>query len=455
MMRIALIVATAIALTQQPISRAIEIWSVDPIAVDIEWITIDAEGKPTVTARRQTAVGPPAPLEFQHAHDRYVRFSYKGASPRTYSTAELLSSKKLHVPDVLPGGELLLFSPDMAVRPIALEVTGPRVHTVSIDRTRHASLAGLPAGEYKVEPVYEGGLKGQPKIAKVAVAQSTLLFMPPEDVGAVRITAVNDVCGAATEAGINAFLIPQVAPEIKSPPNRARVFTAKPPRCDMIVAGLRPGDYEAFFRREGAGAGTRNFSVTAQTLARADITGPPVLVDGRVTFNGKPVPGAVVDFLPTLSATELTPVRGETKTDADGYYTIGLDAPGTYRAALRASRMGMLSSKTVEFAEGRQRHDITMVGGTIRVKVTGWDGRSQIGVATERVVRDGAKSTRSVGYSAMSKSEIVLEGLAFGEYTVGLAIGSRQGPDAAKGGQTVILTAARPEVTLTFDVSKK
>ena len=72
------------------VAGSIEIWSEHPIAIEIAWLTIDRDGRETVTARRRTAVGPPVPLEFVHAGDRYVRFSYQGASPRTYSTSDLL-----------------------------------------------------------------------------------------------------------------------------------------------------------------------------------------------------------------------------------------------------------------------------------------------------------------------------------------------------------------------------
>src|SRR5687767_9829912 len=99
-----LLLAAFLAGTGQSLQRSIEIWSEHPIAVEIEWLTIDEAGKRTVTASRKTAVGPPVPLEFTHGSDRYVRLSYQGASPRTFATADLISAKKLHVPDVLPGG---------------------------------------------------------------------------------------------------------------------------------------------------------------------------------------------------------------------------------------------------------------------------------------------------------------------------------------------------------------
>src|SRR5688500_9439023 len=176
----------AASIAQAP-QRSIEIWSEHPIAIEIEWLTIDEAGKQIVTARRKTAVGPPVPLEFTHGSDRYVRFSYEGASPRTYSTAELMTAKKLRVPDVLPGGELLLLVPRMVVRPVQLLIEGPRVVTVPLERAVHASLGGMPAGEYRIVPVYDGDIKGAPRAATVRTAQSTLLLMPAEDVGAARI----------------------------------------------------------------------------------------------------------------------------------------------------------------------------------------------------------------------------------------------------------------------------
>ncbi|HEX6324245.1 MAG TPA: hypothetical protein VFZ36_11010, partial [Vicinamibacterales bacterium] len=67
-MILALLLSSVVnAAAPQELARSIEIWSEHPIAVEIAWLTIDEDGRQTVTARRRTAVGPPVPLEFVHA----------------------------------------------------------------------------------------------------------------------------------------------------------------------------------------------------------------------------------------------------------------------------------------------------------------------------------------------------------------------------------------------------
>jgi hypothetical protein len=449
-MRLALLVVAAIVTAPQSVTRTIEIWSVDPIAVDIEWITVYETGKAAVTLRRQTAVGPPAPLEFVHGDDRYVRFSYKGASPRTYSTSELIAAKKLHVPDVLPGGELFLVSPAMTVRPIAVEVTGPRVHVLPIERVGHVSLAGIPAGDYRIEPVYEGGLKGEAQTVSITATETTILFMPPENVGQVRITAPAEVCDTATEAGINAWQISRIGLEIKSPPQRGRVLSWAQPRCEVTVAGLHPGEFEAYFRRGTSNAGAHNFSIAAQTVTTAAVHTSLVRVEGRVTFNGRPVEGASVRFaMQTRGLTHGPPANAEARTDASGYYLITLDTPGTYTATTTRARGGMRQTTAVLVA-GRNLHDIATTGGTMRFLFTGWDGKTPVIVWVR-----GEKTERMTTFRPNENVPRVLEELAFGEYRVFAGSGEPPTRGELPNAQTVILTGARPDVTLTFDVRKK
>ncbi|HUF25182.1 MAG TPA: hypothetical protein VMN81_13705 [Vicinamibacterales bacterium] len=452
-----LLLSVVNAAAPQELARAIEIWSEHPIAVEIAWLTIDDEGRETVTAKRRTAIGPPVPLEFVHAAGRYVRFSYEGASPRTYSTGELLTARRLHVPDVLPGGELLLHVPHMTVRPVQLLVNGPRVHAVAFDSALHASLAGVPPGEYRVTPVYEGGLKSDVRTISVRAAETTLAHFPPENVGAARITAAPEVCDSATEVTMDAFVMPKPDPQFTVSPGRSRILTTREPRCDMTVGGLPPGQLEVFYRREGSDAGSSRFEASAQTLTAVTIAGPPVTVEGRVTLNGKPLAATIVSFAarPVQGQTASPRIQANAKTDTQGYYRLALDAPGAYNAMILRARTAPGQTKQVTLVEGRNFQDIALTGGTIRVELTGWPE----GAVVQVRLQGTSEGSRSVMVTTLNvKEPQPFEGLSFGEYKLSLVMPGRGAMDRASimtvppDAKTVILSPASPEATVTFDI---
>lgn len=456
-------------LVPRQVTRAIEIWSADPIAVEIQWITIDEAGVETITARRRTAVGPPVPLEFTHAAGRYVRFLYQGAAPRTFSTTELIAAKKLHVPDVLPGGELLLIVPEMAVRPVELRVEGPRVRTIRLDGV-HASLSGVPPGDYRVLSVYDGGIKGAAQTATVRAEATTIALFPAEDVGAVRIVAPDDVCATATEMGINRLVTTAVGPNLRSAPNRTRIIDTREPRCDMTFGGLKPGEFEAFYRREMAQTGVGRFEILAQRISPVDVTAAPVIVEGRVTVNGRPLTGTDVTFFlrPAPGSGGQVLSQGAGKTDGSGAYRILLEEPGRYSVRMSRVHMGAPAANDAVLVEGRNMHDIALVGGTIKVDLRGWDRRGALQIRIQGPNGSmmmmsgfgggGQRPAWAAGSSARSETP-TWEALPWGEYKVSVTAGSRPvapgapftGPDA----KTAVLSPASPEVTLTFDVSKR
>jgi hypothetical protein len=346
----------------------------------------------------------------------------------------------MHVPDVLPGGELLVVSHQLPVRAVRVMIEGPRVHTVPIT-SRHVTFAGVPAGNYTITPLYEGGLKGEAKTATVRIAETSLVFLPAEDVGAVRITAVSDVCGNATEMDIDALAAPRV---------RSRVITSDQPKCDVTIGGLKPGRYQARFRRQLSGLGSREFATTAQQVAHVDIAGPPVIVEGRVTLNGKPLDDVPVSFQWRGDRTVSAPLASEVKTTAGGYYSVPLEVPGRY--AVTSRPMNPLDAvKEVEFSEGRHIHDIAIVGAKLTIRLLNRDPKA--GVAID--LRGAAGTSRAVVYGAGARSEIVLDVLPWGSYKVSVRAGSGLIREVLSNAQSVTLTASNPEATLTFDLSNR
>lgn len=439
--------------------RAIEIWSVDPIAIDIEWLTIDDEGDARVTARRATVIGPPVPLEFTPGADRYVRFSYQGASPRTYSAAELIAAKKLHVPDVLPGGELLILVPQAPVRPVRLRLEGPQAPVIDLTPAGHLSLPGLPEGDYKIVLLYDGGVPGAVETAKVRAAHTAIAPLPVEDVGGVHVVAAHEACSFATEVNIHQLVVAKVAPEIKAPPNRVRWAVSKEPQCDMRFGGLKPGEFEVSYRTGRSPSGTAYFSVAAQAWTRTDVAPSGVRLEGRVTINGAGAAGTRIALSPRRTSAPVPPTVVETTTDPAGNYSISLDAPGTYRLSAMRPMTMFSYMREMEIVEGRNFHDVAITGGRILLDIKGWEPKTRIAVNIEGTRAGGGRTISALEWQ---KNQPVFDGLPFGEYVVSVLTDEQLLPSGAafsrewrRNAQRVILTAASPAATLTFDVTKR
>ena len=438
---LSLCLAVAAVVVQQGAARTIEIWSDAPVAVSIQHLTIDSHGNAHVTHERRVSVGDPLTLTYESGEGRYVRFSYEGISPRTYSAAELGALKRLRLPDALPGGELLLLVPPAIVRPIALEVDGPRVHTVRPGDARHVSLAGLPEGRYRVVPVYEGGLKGRARTVPVRTAASTISLLPVEAVGAADIVAEAAACASATVVLVDLLVPPDVGASTETPPNRAPVLRSNEPRCRMTFAGLPPGRFEVSYRASQAGTGKARFEVAAQSIAHVAVGGPAITAAGRVTLNDDPIADASLVFLFLGSAELPSGARSETRTDGAGFYSIPLDAPGRYSVSLPPGESGFFSARArATFVEGVNTFDIALTGGTITVELDGWDQRTPIDVRL--------MSPRHQMHWRWHGRASVFGALPFGEYEVTIV-----GPDrAVLGLQTVSLTGVRPRQTVRFDL---
>lgn len=459
-MRRLLWVALAAMFVQQDGPRAIEIWSADPIAIDIDWITLDDAGMQTITATRKTVAGPPAPLTFVHGPNRFVRFAYEGASPRTFSTAELLAAKKLHVPDVLPGGELLLLIPQTPVRPVTLTVQGPRSLTVPVRAATHASLPGLPAGDYRIIPHYEGDISGGTQRVSVTAAATSVMPMPIENVGAVRVSAPDYVCGASTEMGIDSLVYADVGVTFRTPPNRRSITRSKEPLCVMTFGGLKAGTFEAFYRSGRMPLGSVEFAITPQTVTPVEIVPRSVLVEGRVTVNGRPMKNTNIAF--ALSGKDRTgaAVQTQATTDDAGNYRAMLERPGEYSIHPIAPRIHSRTIRTATLVEGRNIHDIALTGGTIKVEVIGWRPGTPVQIRMDSRTPDGKSTGMSISmFMSPPKEPIVFDAMAFGEYRIAVVAGRPPNPRATSrdmaNAKMVTLSAATPEATVTFDVSRR
>lgn len=436
---LSLCLAAVAVVLQQGATRTIEIWSDAPIAVTIEHLTIDSDGRAHMTGDSRLTVGAPLALTYESGEGRYVRFSYEGVSPHTYSTVELGALNRLRLPDALPGGELLLLVPPATVRPVALEIEGPRVQTVHPGGAQYVSLAGLPEGGYRVVPVYEGGIKGRARTYDVQTARSSIAAMPIEAVGTADIVAEAAVCAGATEVLVD--MVVPAAGASRTPPPRARVLRSDEPHCELIVAGLPPGTFQVSYRTSRTGTGRTTFEIAPQAVSRVLVRGPSVTVTGRVTLNGDPIADATLVFLFLGSADLPSGSRSETRSDGAGFYSVTLESAGRYQTSFLPRESGFFSAnEQATFVDGANTFDISLTGGTITVGLEGWDRRTPIDVKL-------VSSRHHMQWRWQGRPS-VFGALSPGDYEVTLA-----GPDGTVLGlQTVTLTSARPRQTVRFDL---
>lgn len=203
----------------------------------------------------------------------------------------------------------------------------------------------------------------------------------PLVVGGIRFDADPGMCEEDTEW---AFLFStHLAPD--HPDNRSTAKRPLPtsPTCQSEVWGLAPGPYTVRVvpaRRELPMVMTA-VEVRAGEWSTARLARPPVVVRGRVTSNGEPVPGVHVD----IRSMALPPITGvgpvvtssvgaivNAMTDNDGRYALGLSTPGTYRQTLRET--GQLEMpgipEEIELRLGVNDNDLEIGGGTLRVWLT-------------------------------------------------------------------------------------
>ena len=126
----------------------------------------------------------------------------------------------------------------------------------------------------------------------------------------------------------------------------------------MTFGGLKPGMFEAFYRSGRLPLGAAEFSITPQTVTPVEIIPRSVLVEGRVTLNGRPMKGTNVSF--TLSGKDRTGgvAQAQVTTDDAGNYRAMLERPGEYSIVSMAARIHSRMIRTVTLVEGRNIHDI-------------------------------------------------------------------------------------------------
>lgn len=437
---IAIVSLLALWAWPQPAAREIEIYSDNPVAVLIEWLTIDAEGNTIVTARRQTAIGPAVPLAFVHEDGRAVRFSYPRSSPRTYTTRELAAAKRLRLPDAAPGGELLLVVPHAVVRPVAIDIAGVTARTVTLDSGLLAAAPGLLPGAYRLTPLYEGGMRGKSTSANVDVARTTVAALTPEDVGAVRVQTMDAACGVVTQLALRAFTGGGRTPD-------APALLRESPPCLLTIGGLPRGHYEVSAAGANGGIASEMFKVEPQQIADASLRPANAIVTGLVTLNGTPLSGAEVTAHPMATSVSWSgKIDQEVRTGADGRYVVYLDRRGL--TMVRVAHGGFLDMRRIDAREGTTTHDVALVGGTIRVRPSSWDSSRPLEITLR-----GPGVARTQTWVPFEGAPRIHGGLAFGKYVVSLKYQNAPSPSGES--LEVEISASKPSVEVSLDPGRK
>lgn len=420
-------------------ARTIEIWSDAPVVLTLEQLTVGADGAVAIVETRALTVAPDAAFSYKPDVNRYVRLRYEGVSPRTYSTSELSRLERIRAPDPLPGGELLIVVPAATVRPDAFDVAGPRTERVPVTQAPSVSMPGLPAGRYRVTPVYAGGVKGATRTALVDTATSRVVVASPEAVGAAEILADAGACGRATGVTIDLLVAAPAPPGggAAAPPQRAP-FLLLEPRCQLFAAGLSPGTYDVSYRAQEAVLGRASVTIGPQQVSQVIVPAATIAVSGRVTLNGAPIAHVTLVFRFQGSAQVPAGAVTTAQTDAAGHYTARVPARGRFSITLPPEGVLYSVHENATFDQATNAFDIALSGGIIAVFVDGWDGHRAVGIRIE--------GQRSQQYSRWTGRRRVFAALPFGQHVVTLLDGNQTPLES----RTVIVTAARPEADVRF-----
>jgi hypothetical protein len=208
--------------------------------------------------------------------------------------------------------------------------------------------------------------------------------------------------------------------------------------CRWVIEGLPAGSYEVGLTNTRGSGGRVRFDYVPGQPTELPIPPPAATVTGVVRINGAPVAGAKITFLGRPLQNGLPTVV----TNADGSYEATIADAGLYSMRLGGDDVYGRSERAT-FAEGPNRYDWDIVGGTIVVTdVRGARARSFM-------LRLGDANGGFQGWSVASYGPTrVLRGTPFGTYTIGVG---RGGP-AVEPIATLTVTADAPRAEAVVDV---
>jgi hypothetical protein len=403
----------------------------------VEWLEVDAAGSLVLLATRELSINGEYTIQVAREANRLVRFVRKGASPVTVSAEELVTSSLWTLPAISQGGELVVHAPPSVVMPSEYVVTGAAQRKVT---RKHPieSLAGLVPGAYTLTSVYSSGRSGSARSFKVTQAASTVLSIPPAQLGAARVTVSSNGCQLG-----DVLVLSSVEPgganqsALVKPVSQVRLTD-----CVVLLDGIPPGPYKISLTSNGNTMVTTDLQVTAQQVSEVPLGLEPVLVTGRVTLNAKPFAGVTLNFvqLPGESgnrnvrdsnpASLVNPAGEGVKatTGSDGSYTVSLASAGSYAVGAKWGSAHIVGQdrelKVPSDAVGPVVLDVALAGGFLEFHVANWDRRTAVHVELRR----SGQPTKPIGGTSIMGTSYYLApgdtlpfripGIPFGDYLV-------------------------------------
>lgn len=281
-------------------------------------------------------------------------------------------------------------------------VEGLRGRIAGVSSSEHLSIRGLLEGDYRVVPVYQGGIRGRPLAASIRRGSSTVLLLPYESLGEAHLQLAPEYCNSGAQLHVQAF---------GNGPDRLQAVES----CDTRLGGLRPGSYRVTLRDASMAVGPVSFIVRAQQVVSVAFPSPDISVSGRVTASGRPIEGATVTYLGNGSDAVSGVRRVEAQTDSTGFYRAVLNRAGAYRYQVSHRRAGLTARGQMMIREGANRGDIALAGGTVRVTVLGLRERARVTLRLEDE-RDRSFGSYEMSWEKGSSWQPVFEAVPTGRY---------------------------------------
>jgi hypothetical protein len=418
------------AVTLADAARTVRLMFARPEPIVLEWREEATGGSRRVAER---AVGPaPIVMVPLAAPARLLRVRRPEGSPVSMRFPAGRDEAEVRVPPGAPGGELLAILPARIVMPRAVQLDGPSGRREAPVEDGWFAAWGLGPGRYRVAPLYDGDITGEPVEVLVQAGETTELWpLQLPLVGGAEIALSSELC---REELLPAQLLVRRLRQVA--PRSVRFETAwerevPEAQCRFVLGGLTAGRYDVTLssarRTMGAHASadasraagpvaSADFEVREEAVTSVALEVPAVIVQGQVRFeDGRPAAELLVsfEFRDRLAV--------ETMTDALGMYTAALPEPGRYRVGIGTWRYLGLASFVRTFERGTQRADFTLRPGVLRLHVRTVDG----GPPSEPVqveidpVEGGQQRGGHGGFLTPELAgELELVGLALGRYRV-------------------------------------
>lgn len=413
-----------------PFRRAAPVALTTRAPATVEW-RAEASTGTRVIAAREITVGV-RPLVFEQG--RLLRVYRGHFSP---VTLYVVPGQQADAGLPMAGGELFGRIAKKRVNPERIRLDGSAAIDLPLDGAGRFARAGLTSGEYRVIPMYAGGVEGAPQVVRIRDGESTELYgLASEDVGGIVLSVANEICTPE-----NGLLLTRYETSLRSVKLKTAVRQQLAEGCEWRFEGLVPGRYEALIR--GAASDVRaahDFQIVADQLEWAHITEPAVIIEGRVRLGDRPAAGVTLQF----QKTDRSSRSWVATTGADGTYHAATDRPGFYVLELRAARYLGSHGRRVALQPGTNRIDLDLPASRLAVRLERADGRS-FDEPVQVHLRGETIPPRSGFVLPTEEHEIEFLGLPNGTYVV--TADSPSGLIAERPGQ-VMLSEGAPDASV-------